>query len=101
MVDDEEFATAKILSSHPRSTLFIGENKAAADHANAFGQFATLPPTIEQSCNATRHHNCHIGNDPIGGIPGRNANALTLLQFVAFHKTTCQSACRTLGLGET
>ena len=66
MIEDEEFATANILSGHPRSTLFIGENKAAADHANAIGQLPALPPAIEQSGNATRHHNRHIGNNPIG-----------------------------------
>ena len=65
-----------------RSALFIREDIATADHADAFGQFATLPPAIKQSCNAAGHNDGHVGNNPVGRIARGDPDPVALLKLV-------------------
>ena len=65
-----------------RSALFICEDIATADHADAFGQFAALPPAIKQGRNAAGHNDRHIGNDPISRIARGDPDPVALLKFV-------------------
>ena len=101
MVYDEQFTSAKILFRHSRGALCIGKDKAATDHANAFGKFAALPPAIEQSGNTTCHDNSHISDNPVGRIARGDPNAVPFLEPVTIDQSTRQCACRTISFCET
>ena len=92
MIENEQFAIAEVLPCHTRGALFIGQNKAAADHANAFCKLAPLPPAIQQRCHTACHHNRHIGNDPVRRVARGDAYPLPFLKLVTFDQATCEGS---------
>ena len=66
----------------PLGPLAIGQHHPAADHADPVGHFLAGRKPVDQRRTAARHHDAHVGDDPVGGVARRDPDAVALHQFV-------------------
>src|SRR3546814_15200320 len=68
----------------PRRALDVGDDQLRLAVLDPRGQFAALPPAVEQSGAAARHQYAEIGNAPRIGVAHREADAVAALADETF-----------------